>query len=186
MKMATLLRLGGLAMAGLAMLTACERPAGEPAAKADADTATMAAPESSTPASPSLRPSGMAQALTPDSNTELQMAASVIKLDELNQQGDLTAKLFGTAGGDPAMNGLYTHIAFFDSVPDGWRLFMLGDVLDYTILAEAPGRVDLELHESTMNDATGEIGDRKRKVIVTWTPGEGDTAPASVSVAPAD
>ncbi|QLQ13468.1 MAG: hypothetical protein HZY74_09555 [Brevundimonas sp.] len=124
--MTTLLRLGGLAMAGLAMLAACERPAGEPAAKADPDTATMAVPESSTPASPSLRPSGMAQALTPDSNTELQMAASVIKLDELNQQGDLTAKLFGTAGGDPAMNGLYTYIAFFDSVPDGWRLFMLG------------------------------------------------------------
>lgn len=176
--------IAGLALAG-SLLTGCDQEPAQPPA-VEAPTGSPVAGQEAPVTPPSLTGSGPEQAVQPDQNAELQMAAGVVRLDELTQQGDLTAKLFGTAGGDPAMNGLYTYIAFFDSVPEGWRLFMLGDVLDYTILGEAPGRVDLEITESTMDEATGDIGTRKRKVIVTWTPGEGDTAPATVNVTPAN
>jgi hypothetical protein len=93
--------------------------------------------------------------------------------------------MFGTAAGDPAMNGLYSYIAFFGSTADGWVVFKLGDFLDYTVLSSAPGRVDLDLHESTLNEATGEIGSRHRKVIVSWTVPEEDEAPTAITVTPA-
>lgn len=111
---------------------------------------------------------GQAVVLQPETDDALQTAAAVVALDYLPDQGDLTAKLFGTAGGDPAMNGLYTYIAFFESPAEGWRVFQLGDFLDYRILGETPWRVDLEIDESSMNIETGEIGQRTRRIIVTW------------------
>jgi hypothetical protein len=117
----------------------------------------------------------------PDAEESLQWAASVVQLDPLRRQG-LTAKLFGTAGGDPAMNGLYTHLAFFESVEDGWRLFRLGDFLSYRILAEAPGRLTLEVRESVLDEASGDIGARTRRMVVSWRGGSGREPPASVTV----
>jgi len=109
-------------------------------------------------------------------------AASVVRVDWVAEDG---AKMFGTAGGDPAMNGLYSYIAFFGSPADGWAVFRLGDFLDYTVLSSSAGRVDLDLHESTLNEATAEIGSRHRKVIVSWTvPAEGET-PTAITVTPA-
>ena len=118
----------------------------------------------------------------PDRDENLQWAASVLQIDELRNQGDLAAKLFGTGGGDPAMNGLYTYLAFFESAADGWRVFRLGDFLSYRIVSEARGRVVLEVRESVMNDNTGEIGARVRRLLVTWRAGAGDEPPAAVSV----
>ena len=109
-------------------------------------------------------------------------AASVVRVDWVAEDG---AKMFGTAGGDPAMNGLYSYIAFFGSPADGWAVFRLGDFLDYTVLSSSAGRVDLDLHESTLNEATAEIGSRHRKVIVSWTvPAEGET-PTAITLTPA-
>jgi hypothetical protein len=116
----------------------------------------------------------------PDSEESLQWAASVVRLDPLRRQG-LTAKLFGTAGGDPAMNGLYTHLAFFESVDGGWRIFRLGDFLSYRILEETPGRLVLEVRESVLDEASGDIGARTRRLLVSWRGGR--APPASVSVA---
>lgn len=82
----------------------------------------------------------------PDADESLQWAASVVRLDPLRRQSG-TAKLFGTAGGDPAMNGLYTHLAFFQSVDEGWRVFRLGDFLSYRIVEESPGRLLLEVRK---------------------------------------
>jgi len=125
--------------------------------------------------------------LTPAEDSEpMQWAASVIRVNDLTNEANSGVKLYGTAGGDPAMNGLYTYIAFYQSPAEGWRIFMIGDFLDYRILAETPGRVDLELHESMMNDATGEIGSITRHVIVSWTPGAEGAAPATVDVTPAE
>ena len=101
------------------------------------------------------------------------------------RQGDRTVKMFGTAGGDPAMNGLYTHVAFFDSPAEGWRVFRIGDFLDYRVLSEAPGRVDLEINESVMDEATGNIGSRTRRVIVGWAVATDGSVPATVTVTPA-
>jgi hypothetical protein len=113
----------------------------------------------------------------------LQWSASVVQLDPLRRQPG-TAKVFGTAGGDPAMNGLHTYLAFFERSPgDGWRIFRLGDFLSYRILEEAPGRLTLELRESVLDERTGDIGARTRRLLVSWR-ARGGGLPASVSVAP--
>ncbi len=116
----------------------------------------------------------------PDAEESLQWAASVVQLNPLRRQA-LTAKMFGTAGGDPAMNGLYTYLAFFESVDEGWRVFRLGDFLSYRIVEESAGRLALEVRESVLDEASGDIGVRTRRLIVSWRGGR--APPASVSVA---
>lgn len=143
--------------------------------------AEQAAPAPATP----LAAAGPATVVQPDADEGQQWSASVVELTPLTRQGDRTVKLFGTAGGDPAMNGLYTHIAFFDSPAEGWRVFRIGDVLDYRVLSESPGRVDLEIDESTMDEATGNIGSRTRRVIVGWALAADGSVPATVTIAPA-
>ena len=129
-----------------------------------------------------LTPSGAGQALAPETASDLQIAASVVELTPLEGQN---AKLFGTAGGDPAMNGLYVHIAFFIAPAEGWRVFRIGDFLDYRLLSEAPGRIDLEIDESVLDAATGQIGSRKRRIIVGWALPTDGSVPATVTVTPA-
>jgi hypothetical protein len=137
------------------------------------------------PAAAPLTAAGPAAIVQPDADEGQQWAASVVELTPLTRQGDRTVKLFGTAGGDPAMNGLYTHVAFFDSPAEGWRVFRIGDFLDYRLLSESPGRVDLELTESTMDDASGTIGSRTRRIIVGWALAADGSVPATVTVTPA-
>ena len=135
---------------------------------------------------PVLTPSGEAQTLSADEDEYLQWSASVVRVDYLDNQGEgATVKLFGTAGGDPAMNGLYTHIAFFQDPAEGWRVFRIADVLDYRILSERAGRVDLELEESIMDEASARIGSRTRRVIVGWPIAADGSAPAEVTLTPA-
>lgn len=147
-----------------------------------------ASPGAPEPAPVTLTIGGAPELMQPTPDDEpLQSAASVTRVDFLEHQGEgMGVKLFGTAGGDPAMNGLYTQIAFFQSPADGWRVFRIGDFLDYRVLSDAPGRVDLEIHESTMSEATGEIGSRTRYVLVTWAPGADGAAPDIVAVTPAN
>jgi hypothetical protein len=83
------------------------------------------------------------------------------------------------------MNGLYTDIAFFGSSAEGWAVFRIGDFLDYAVLSETPGRVDLKVTESVMDEARGEIGSREHRLIITWTPGADETPPAAITVTPA-
>ena len=145
----------------------------------------MSAEQPAPPAAAPLAAAGPAAIVQPDPDPNQQWAASVVELTPLTRQGDRTVKLFGTAGGDPAMNGLYTHVAFFDSPAEGWRVFRIGDVLDYRVLSESPGRVDLELDESVMDQASGEIGSRKRRVILGWAVAPDGSIPATVTVTPA-
>jgi hypothetical protein len=123
--------------------------------------------------------------LRPDRDDMLQDAATVVGVDRLGHQGSLSAKLFGAASGDPAMNGLHTYLAFFVPPPEnGWQIFEIGDFLAYTIISETPGRLLLEVSESIMR-TDGNIGDRTRRLAITWTPGPGNSAPATVTVATA-
>lgn len=170
-------------------LAACDQPSPEPAAPAappagpTAATAPLEA-QAQTRTAPltAAGPSAALQALREDDN---QIAASVVRVDPLQRQGDHTVKLFGMGGGDPAMNGLYTQIAFFEGPATGWAVFRIGDFLDYRLLSESPGRVDLEVTESVFQEATGDIGSRTRRLMVGWAqPAEGG-APASVTVTPA-
>lgn len=123
--------------------------------------------------------------LSPDTSEAVQHAASVVKLIELKRQGKSAVRLFGAAGGDPAMNGLYTFISFYVSPGDGWRVFKVGDFLDVFLISEAPGRATLRVHESTMNATTGVIGSRTRRLVLTWSTAAGDLAPDTVRVTPA-
>lgn len=132
-----------------------------------------------------LTAAGPPATVQPDADPNQQWAASVVELTPLTQQGERTVKLFGTAGGDPAMNGLYTYIAFYDSPAEGWRVFRLGDVLDYRVISDSPGRVDLALTESTMDESSGTIGSRRRRVIVAWAVAPDGSVPATVTVTPA-
>mgnify|MGYP001445048893 CR=1 FL=1 len=141
--------------------------------------------EQTAPAAAPLTAAGPAATVQPDTEEGNQWAAAVVELTPLTRQGDRTVKLFGTAGGDPAMNGLYTHVAFFDSPAEGWRVFRIGDVLDYRVLSEGPGRVDLEISESVMDEASGNIGSRTRRIIVGWAVAPDGSVPATVTVTPA-
>lgn len=161
-------------------LTACD--AQVESRKEAVPAAEQAAPA---PAAAPLTAAGPAATVQPDADEGQQWAASVVELTPLTRQGDRTVKLFGTAGGDPAMNGLYTHVAFFDSPAEGWRVFRIGDFLDYRVLSESPGRVDLEIDESTMDEASGNIGSRTRRVIVGWAIATDGSVPATVTVTPA-
>ena len=165
-------------LVALAGLTACDA---QVESRKVAMPAEQAAPA---PAAP-LTAAGPAAIVQPDAEEGNHWAAAVVELTELTRQGDRTVKLFGTAGGDPAMNGLYTHVAFFDSPAEGWRVFRIGDILDYRVLSEAPGRVDLEVDESTMDEATGNIGSRTRRIVVGWALASDGSVPATVTVAPA-
>ena len=146
-----------------------------------------AAPASTVSPTPggALVEAGQAVVLQPETDDALQTAAAVVALDYLPDQGDLTAKMFGTAGGDPAMNGLYTYIAFFDGPAEGWRVFRIGDYLDYQIQAVSAGRVELRLGESVMDQATSEISSRQTAVILSFTPGGDGSVPETVTVTPA-
>ncbi|WP_226633993.1 hypothetical protein [Brevundimonas poindexterae] len=146
------------------------------------------APPASTPTPApdgSLVEAGQAVVLQPETDDALQTAAAVVALDYLPDQGDLTAKMFGTAGGDPAMNGLYTYIAFFQSPAEGWRVFRIGDYLEYQIQAVSAGRVELMLNESVMDQGTSEIGSRQTAVILSFAPGPDGAVPETVTVTPA-
>ncbi|AQR61811.1 hypothetical protein BZG35_09200 [Brevundimonas sp. LM2] len=156
------------------LLTAC-----------DAVSEATPSPEAETPARAkvaALAASGVTQTLAPaPADDSLQASARVVRVDRLTYDD---AKLFGTAGGDPAMNGLQTYLAFFVSPDEGWTIFRIGDVLDYTVLSASPGRVELDLQDSLLDVATGTIGSRHRKVIVAWTPGAEGAPPAAVTVTP--
>lgn len=137
-------------------------------------------PEVAAPAA--LEPAGAPETVEIDEAAWLQAAASVVELETLP---DLNAKVFGTAAGDPAVNGLYTYIAFFNGAAEGWRVFRLGDFESFAVLASAPGRIDLEIRESAVQAETGQVAAATRRVIVGWTPGEDGAAPATISVTPA-
>lgn len=119
--------------------------------------------------------------LQPDEDEHRGYEASVIEVTEL-RQANIGAKLYGTAGGDPAMNGLYTYIAFYSSPAEGHRVFQIGDFNEYRIHEEAPGRIVLEVDENYMDEGSGDIQSRTRRMTISWTLGPDDTAPASVRV----
>lgn len=123
--------------------------------------------------------------LSAEEDEHLQWSAAVVVFNELRQQGDFTVKLFGASGGDPAMNGLYTYLAFYHGPGDGWRIFKLGDFLNYRVVSESRGRILLEVNESVMNEQT-EISSRRRRILVNWTPVANDEPPNAVTVATAN
>lgn len=170
----------GIAVVAALSLSACD--ATSSSGDKAAEPASPAAPTQTPPLTASGAPVTLTAEQGSQSDDGLQWAAGVVRVDQIPGE---SAKLFGVAGGDPAMNGLQTHIAFFDNPATGWIIYEIGDFLDYTVLSHANGRVDLDIHESTYDEASGNIGDRHRKIIVQWTQGANDVVPTAVTVTPA-
>lgn len=142
-------------------------------------------PSATTTAPPTMESAGPVVSILPDTeNDSLQVAASVVKLDMLQRQGDHAVRVFGMAGGDPAMNGLHTYVSFYMSPAEGSRVFSVGDFLDYRVLTEAPGRVQLEIRESTLDEAKSQIGERTHRLTVGWSIAAGAAAPEEITVTP--
>jgi hypothetical protein len=129
-------------------------------------------------------PGSAGPAITPDSDDGAQTAASVVEVTPLAAVVGVDGKIYGQAGGDPAMNGLYVHLAIYRSPAEGWWVFPLGDFLNYRVVGQSKGRVDLELKESVMDEATSEIGDRTRRIAVLITPGPDEETTPTVRIAP--
>ncbi len=68
------------------------------------------------------------------------------------------AKIYSTAGGDPAINGLYTYLAVSSEEPGGgWRVFQIGDFNSWEIAGSTDAHVDLKISRSWVEQASGEI-----------------------------
>jgi len=152
-------------------------PAGTPAEPA--------APPTGTPAVAALTPSGHGLPVKALPGDNLQAYASVVEVQALAEVTGMDGKIFGVAGGDPAMNGLQTYIAFYRSPAEGWWVYQIGDFLSFKVLGQSSGRVDLEVEESTMDPATGTIGTRTRRMILGFDVRPADDQPVILRITPA-
>ncbi len=86
---------------------------------------------------------------------------------------DTDAKIFSTAGGDPAINGLYTYLAMF-TAPEGWtRVFLIGDFNSWEVVEETPERVVLKVSRSWIEEGSGDIKTAEEHLILGLPTEEG-------------
>jgi hypothetical protein len=144
-------------LAGALALTACQPAAQEPARPAEPAAEAAPAPAAVEPA----KPSGPAKAV--EAEDDHMPEAWVTDVHHIK---DADFKIFSTAGGDPAMNGLYTYLAAF-TPPDGWtRVYMLGDFNSWEVIEESPTRVVLKISRHVFDEPTGDIKTVEEKLIV--------------------
>lgn len=87
---------------------------------------------------------------------------------------DVDAKIFSTAGGDPAINGLYTYLALF-TAPDGWtRVFQIGDFNSWEVVDESATQVVLKVSRSWIEEGSGDVKTADEHLIIKL-PAEGAT-----------
>jgi hypothetical protein len=138
-------------------LAACQPATQEPARPAEPAAEAAPAPAPVEPA----KPSGPAKAV--EAEDDHMPEAWVTDVHHIK---DADFKIFSTAGGDPAMNGLYTYLAAF-TPPDGWtRVYMLGDFNSWEVIEESPTRVVLQISRHVMDEPTGDIKTVEEKLIV--------------------
>lgn len=161
-------------------LAACSKPA---APTNESDVVPMAEP-AATPGTPApaatapAKPSGPAAPVAAEAEEDnIQWAASVTEVVWLP---DLNIKLFSTAGGDPAINGLYTYLAVPpENNGDGWKVFKLGDWETWKVSEQAPGRIVLDYRVSRIDSNSGDPVTEAKRMIVTFTTGENPTVTAT-------
>jgi len=160
-----------IALAALA-LAACQPVAPEAAAPA--------APAVESPAAPvplALKPSGPPRTVQAEA---APMEAAYVT-DVRMVEGADGAKIFSTAGGDPAINGLYTYLALF-TAPEGWtRIFQIGDFNSWDVVEESAERVTLKVSRSWSEEGSGEVKTAEEYLIVTLP----DEQAMTVDVTPA-
>lgn len=106
------------------------------------------------------------------SDQDLSMAAGVVRVTDLDADG---AKIFLTAGGDPAINGLYTYLALYIEDDRDWRVFQIGDFNEVSIVSQTKETVDLKASVSWVDQPTGDIKTEERFMRVS-IPAQTDTA----------
>lgn len=77
------------------------------------------------------------------------------------------AKIYSTAGGDPAINGLYTYLAIPTDEPGGgWNVFQIGDFNEWKIVEEKKDHIVLAVSRSWVDQASGDIKTVEEKLSV--------------------
>lgn len=133
-------------------LAACQPDAGTPPEPADSRPAAEAGPA---------QPAGPARTVTAE---EAPMPEAWVTDVRLIKDADI--KLFSTAGGDPAINGLFTYLSVYTQ-PEGWtRVYMIGDFNAWEVVEEAASRVVLRVSRSWVEEASGEIRTAEEKLII--------------------
>lgn len=162
------------AFAAALALAACQ-PAAEKPADPAAPAPEAAQPAAVTPATPS----GPAKAVAPEADDESLSGAAAVT--DIHFVKDADVKLFSTAGGDPAINGLYTYLAIF-TPPEGWtRIYMIGDFNSWDVVEESPTRVVLKVSRSWVEQETGDIKTADEKLILDIP--QDETVPLTVTPA---
>lgn len=93
------------------------------------------------------------------------------------------AKVYSVSGGDPAINGLYTYIAGYDTEEPGggWNVFQIGDFNSWSVVEDRGTDVVLAVNRSFLNN-NGEVQTVDERYIVS-IPTAGAT---SITVTPAN
>lgn len=144
-------------LAAALALAACQPAAEEPAKPAEPAVAETAPPPAPEPA----RPSGPPKSIEAEDDHMPEAWVTDVHLVK-----DADFKIFSTAGGDPAINGLYTYLAAYTQ-PDGWtRVYMLGDFNSWDVLEESATRVVLKVSRSWVEEGTGDIKTAEEKLII--------------------
>jgi hypothetical protein len=155
-----------VALVGVAAVAGC-------GAGAQGGGATEVATEASAVAPASLKAAAGAAAETlqpvpADDEGEANGLAGVVKFDVIpNQTGEASARLIGTAGGDPAANGLMTYLVF--STVHQSVVYPVGNIIDYRILGASQNVVDLEISQSEIAE-DGSMTTVTRNAVLSWTP----------------
>lgn len=160
-------------LAGALALAACQPAAETPAAPAE-----PAAPAA--PAAPTVepaKPSGPAKAVEAEDDHFPEAYVT-----DVHHIKDADFKVFSTAGGDPAVNGLYTYLARYNDDERGWtQVYMLGDFNSWEIVEESPTRIVLKVSRSWVDQESSDIKTADEKLIVDLPA----TAETPVMVTPA-
>jgi hypothetical protein len=156
-------------------LAACQPAVEEAASTPEPTGETYVASEAAPTATPA-QPSGPPQPVEAEDD---HMPEAWVT--DVHNVKDADFRIFSTAGGDPAINGLYTYVAAY-TPPDGWtRVYMIGDFNSWEVVEETPTRVVLKISRSWIDDATGDVKTADEKLILDL-PADG-TTPLTVTPA---
>jgi hypothetical protein len=139
-------------IAAVLALAACQPGARTPPEPADSRPVAEAGPA---------QPSGPARTVAAEEAPMPEAWVTDVRLIK-----DAGIKLFSTAGGDPAINGLFTYLAVYTQ-PEGWtRVYMIGDFNAWEVIEESASRVVLRVSRSWVEEASGEIRTAEEKLII--------------------
>lgn len=169
-------------IAGALMLAGCSQAAPATSGQSDGAVTAPAAPAGAvaTAPAPTFTAADGASAQTlaaepTEGEGEASALGGIVRFDPIaNQSGEGFVRLIGTAGGDPAANGLMTYLVI-STAHDSW-VYTIGNIVDYRIKGVADGKLDLEIDQTDVAD-NGDMNTQTRKVILTWTPVPDDYTP---------